>query len=372
MKELHPIGWYASRIAPHLPREAFKPVPSRLWGGLAYLVTGTAGILAIGLNDLPLLANMLLSVVIGMSFGGLGFLGHEILHGTVVKNAALRDFLGAIAFWQFSLGPKLWRKWHNMEHHANTQDHDHDPDAWATMEELYTRPAMRWAYRLPRWVRTTANFTSFALFFSIHSFLMFKRYVGQFKSRDRVIVVLQLVMPYAFWFTLLALMGPYKWVFAYVLPLMMANAMVIGYIATNHQLNPLTDVNDPLANSLSVTVPRWVDVLHLNFSYHTEHHVFPGMNPKWAPLVKAQIKRLWPDLYFEMPMTRALRTLAATPRLYGLNHVDLVDPQLSLAYGTLGHGLDHENVTPRPTKLYAGTEAESATNLSLHPLQQGD
>ena len=370
MKEMHSIGWYASRVAPHLPKEAFKPAPVRLWGGLAYLLLTKAGIAAIWLFALPLWANLLLSLVIGMSFAGMGFLGHEILHGTVVKNARLRDFLGAIAFWQFSLGPKLWRKWHNMEHHANTQDHDHDPDAWATMEELYTRPAMRWAYRLPRWVRTVANFSSFLLFFSIHGFLMFRRYAGEFKGADRTRVVLQLVVPYAFWFSLLPLMGPYKWLFAYLVPLMLANFMVICYIATNHQLNPLTDVNDPLANSLSVTVPRWVDVLHFNFSYHTEHHLFPGMNPRWAPLVKAQVKRLWPELYHEMPFTTALRMLAATPRVYG-TQVDLVDPGAGLTYGTLGNGLDYRNVVARPIALQQSGE-ESGVGLGMSPLQQGD
>lgn len=28
-----------------------------------------------------------------------------------------------------------------------------------------------------------------------------------------------------------------------------------------------------LANSLSVTVPSWIDWLHFNFSHHTEHHM---------------------------------------------------------------------------------------------------
>ncbi len=30
MKELHSFGWYAARIAPLMPKKAFKPVPARL------------------------------------------------------------------------------------------------------------------------------------------------------------------------------------------------------------------------------------------------------------------------------------------------------------------------------------------------------
>jgi fatty acid desaturase len=272
------------------------------------------------------------------------------MHGSVVKTAWLRDLLGMIAFAQFSLGPKLWRKWHNMEHHGHTQDADHDPDAWATMEELYKRPFLRWVYRFPPSFRAFVNFTSFTLFFTFHALLMFRRFVPEMKPRDRVVAWLQLLLPTGFWLGLLFWMGPARWLFAYVLPLMMANFLVICYISTNHQLNPLVPVNDPLANSLSVTVPRWVDVLHLNFSYHTEHHLFPGMNPRWAPLVKAHIKQLWPDRYHEMPMWLALRTLWRTPRIY-FERTDLVDPHRGKGYGSLGHGLDARCVRPHPVQL---------------------
>ena len=110
-------------------------------------------------------------------------------------------------------------------------------------------------------------------------------------------------------------MGPGKWLFAYVIPLLIANFIVMAYIATNHRLNPIVPVNDPLANCLSVTVPRWVDVLHFNFSYHTEHHLFPAMSSKYYPLVKEKIKEMWPERYHEMPMTKAL-ALWNTPRVY--------------------------------------------------------
>ncbi|HYF93173.1 MAG TPA: fatty acid desaturase [Symbiobacteriaceae bacterium] len=366
MNERHPIGWYASRVAPHLPEKAFRPAPERLWGGLAYLTITVAGIAAIGLYTLHPLVMLALSLAIGTGFAGMGFLAHEILHGSVVRTAWLRDLLGGVAFVQFGVGPKLWRKWHNMEHHAHTQDADIDPDAWATMEELYRRPALRWVYRLPNWVRATANFTSFTLFFIVHGLLMFKRYNGAFKSRERMAVIGQAVLPWTLWLSLLVLIGPGKWLFAYLLPVMMANFLVICYISTNHQLNPLTDVNDPLANSLSVTAPRWVHVLHMNFGYHTEHHLFPGMNPKWAPLVKAEIVRRWPERYHAMPWLRALVTLARTPRIYH-NQVELVDPHRRLAYGSLGHGLNPSTVAPRPAHDLPAAELP----FGLQP-QQGD
>lgn len=344
------MGWYAQQTAPLLPAEAFKPAPVRLWGGLAYLVLAVGSMVTIGLYDLHPMLNLALALVIGQSFAGLGFLGHEILHGTVVKNARLRDFLGAVAFAQFSLGPKLWRKWHNMEHHAHTQEEHTDPDAMGTLEKFYQRPALQWLYVLHPSVRSFISFASFLLFFSVFCLLMLKRYFREFKQQEKPVVIAQMVWPFVLWFSLLPILGPVKWLFAYVLPLMVANFLVISYISTNHQLSPLTDVNDPLANSLTVTVPRWVDVLHFNFSHHVEHHVFPGMSPKYAPAVKAKLKEMFPDQYQEMPFTQALAALWKTPRIYK-DHTELVDPVREMAFGSLGNGLDPKRIEPRKVTL---------------------
>jgi fatty acid desaturase len=159
-------------------------------------------------------------------------------------------------------------------------------------------------------------------------------------------VWLQLLLPWAGWISLLFIMGPAKWFFAYLLPLLIANFIVMAYIATNHRLNPLTDVNDPLANSLTVTLPRWVDVLHFNFSYHTEHHLFPGVSSKYYPLVKARIKEMWPERYHEMPMHKALKALWKTPRVY-YNETEFIDPREQNLYNSLGHGLDPDQIEYR-------------------------
>jgi hypothetical protein len=91
------------------------------------------------------------------------------------------------------------------------------------------------------------------------------------------------------------------------------------------------------------------------------------MNPKWGPLVQAEILKEWPEQYHAMPWLQALATLARTPRIYH-NQVDLVDPHRMLAYGSLGQGLDPNAVSPRRVDLEF-PEAES--DFGLQP-QQGD
>ena len=69
------------------------------------------------------------------------------------------------------------------------------------------------------------------------------------------------------------------------------------YIFTNHSKNPLCESNDPLASSTSVAVPHVFDKLHQNFSFHTEHHLFPGMSSEHYPLVSELLKKEFPERY---------------------------------------------------------------------------
>lgn len=366
-KKFHSFGWYAGRIAPHLPRKAFKPVPGRLWGGLAYLIVAISGVLAIGIFDLNPWFNLLIAVILGASFAAMGFLGHEILHGTVVKKRWHRDLLGAIAFWPLSTGPQLWRKWHNRGHHIHTQDEEHDPDAWPTMEKYSKHRLIRLIYRIPFSLRSLGNFLTLTVMFSLHSAKMFIQYIKEFDPKERQKVCVQFILPWGSWIGLLVLIGFEKWVFAYFIPLLIANFIVMCYISTNHRLNPLVPVNDPLANSLSVTVPKWVDVLHFNFSHHTEHHLFPGMSSKYYPMVKKHIKKLWPDRYHEMPMGTALKALWKTPRVY-YHKNELIDPSQGRLYGSLGNGLNPSDIRYRQVDIEK--ETARTPKFSVKPADQ--
>ncbi len=350
MNQLHTFGWYAKKISPLLPKKAFKPVPSRLWGGLAYFMIAVAGLLAIGLFDLHLLYNFAIAILLGLSYAGMGFLGHEILHGTVIRKSWLRDLLGTIAFWPLNTGSLLWRTWHNLNHHVYTQHEEKDPDAWPSLEQFLDKPLLKWTYRLPLPIRSIIGFISLSITFTIHSFMMLIRFTKELNRKKKSTIWLQLILPWSSWIGLLFVIGFNKWLFAYLLPLLIANFIVMSYISTNHRLNPLVDTNDPLANSLSLKVPKWVNILHFNFSLHTEHHIFPGMNPKYYPLVKKHIKALWPERYHEMPLGNALKALWKTPRIY-YKKKEVIDPYQGKLYGLLGNGLTLKDIKIRKINL---------------------
>src|SRR5690242_6171172 len=102
---VRPLSHYAKEVRPELPDHAFETVPTRLvW--LAFHVSLIAfGITAIALKWGPAIV---WSLVIGHSFAGCAFVGHETMHGAVVRNSRLRVLIGWICFLPFTLSPRLW------------------------------------------------------------------------------------------------------------------------------------------------------------------------------------------------------------------------------------------------------------------------
>ncbi|WP_052351722.1 fatty acid desaturase family protein, partial [Deinococcus pimensis] len=338
MNELQHLGLYARELKKHLPRSVFDPVPSRLLWLIPHVLVVALGALAILATAWPLLLKLVVSVLMGLSLATLGFLAHEVLHGSVVKTPWLRDAIGGLLFSPFGLSPRLWRRWHNVEHHGHTQHPDLDPDAFDTLESYDGHVGVRALSKLPPRARSFLYFVSFSFWFSLHSLLILRSFWGKLAPRDRRVILLQTVTPYAVWAALALLVGPGPFALLFVLPVMVGNFLVISYIATNHGLNPMTETNDPLVNSLSVRNPRWLDVLHLNFSHHVEHHVLPGVNPVHAPKVREVLRTLYPDRYQEMPWGAALAALWRTPRWYGADRVSFTDPE-GRVFPSLGYGL---------------------------------
>jgi fatty acid desaturase len=78
----------------------------------------------------------------------------------------------------------------------------------------------------------------------------------------------------------------------------------------------MTSENDPLLNSASIKVAKLFDQLHLNFSYHTEHHIFPGINSDYYPLVQELLKTYYPERFNLLGAGEAWYLLRHTPRHY--------------------------------------------------------
>lgn len=331
---LFPQSTYVRALRPALPPEAFAPARSRLVALPVTVAVVAVAILALARGAVPWWLAPVLSLVIGASFAILAFIAHETMHGAIVRGRRLRHAIAWIAFLPFVLSPRLWSAWHDRVHHARA-NHADDPDTYPTLAQYAASPVARFAvdHFSPgggRWRGVLSLLLGFTGQ-STQQLLGAGRYL---KRRQHLEAIAETALGVAVWATVAWLVGPLGFVFAFVLPLMIGNAIVMAFILTNHSLSPRVDVNDPLVSSLSVTTPRWVEWLTLGFGYHVEHHLFPAMSSRHARAVRAAVIERWPERYQSMRLVDALRLLHRTARVYK-DATTLIDPRTQREYAAL-------------------------------------
>ena len=335
---LKTISSYASALRPLLTKDAFAPALSRLLWLPVHLLSITAATLAIAFGWVAWPVALLLSLVIGASFAGLTFVGHEALHGALVRGKTGRRIVGWVGFMPFAVSPRLWEAWHNRVHHGNTNRSGADPDAYPTLHEYQQSRAVKWVtdWVAPGRSRLAGAF-SLLFGFSVQSahVLATARKSGMLSSKEHRLALLESGAAVLVWVALAIALGPVAFLLTFALPLLVGNAIIMALILTNHSLSPHTEVNDPLVNSLSVTGPRFLEWLTLGFGYHVEHHLFPAMSARHHARVRALLMRSWPERYQSMPYFRALLALHRSPRVYQTATM-LLDPQSGRVTQTLG------------------------------------
>ncbi len=338
--ERHSVQHYAREVRPHLAPGVFRPAPGRLLWLPVHLaiIVGLATYVVRGAPPWPVA--VLCALVAGHSWGCLGFLAHEAMHHALTRNRALEKLVGYCGFGLYGLSPTLWTAWHNQAHHGNTGKPVADPDGFGTLGFWQKSRVVRLLETFAPGSGHKRSAAFLFVWFSVHSLLVLvfhSRRNGYYERISQRTVLAESGAMLVFWLGVLALVGPWNFLFIYVLPVLIANAMVMSYIATNHFLNSLTDVNDPLANTLSVTGPRWLEGLHLQFGYHVEHHMFPTMSGRHAPVVRDVLVQLYGDRYLSMPHARALRLLYARPKLHH-GPDTLIDPRTMATFDALAPG----------------------------------
>lgn len=336
--ELKTLGSYQQEIKKHLPAGIFKRVPSRILFFVGFLCANIFLVYSIVHYDPAWYIKLLAACLIGNFNAGMAFFVHETLHGSVVKNKFLQDVIGFFGFSPFLVSPTYWRFWHNNLHHGNTQFIFKDPDAFPTLSVFKRSKFMRIVFKLSPGSGNFLSYFYLSYWFSFQSvlnqsYMRFKNKMWNDMDHSRVTIE----------FISLCLMagGYLYWVkgenllWLVLIPFAVQNYVILSYIITNHNLSPLTKINDPLVNSLTVTTNPFVDLIHLNFGYHVEHHLFPRVSPAHAKTLHKSLKELYPESYQYMPKWKALKYLYLTPRIYK-NHEELIHPLTLETFPTLG------------------------------------
>lgn len=334
------VQQYAREVRQHVPAAIFQPAPGRLlWLPVHLTIIAGLGLYVVAAAP-PWYLALGCAIVTGHSWACLAFLAHETLHHAVVKSRAVERLVGYCGLGIFCLSPTLWTAWHNQAHHGNTGNPDADPDTLGTLGSWQHSAVDRAFEKVAPGSGHKRSAAFFFVTFSVHclSVLVFHSRRSNYYARiSRRVVYVETAGMLAFWIAVFALAGARSFLFIYVLPVLVANAVTMSYIATNHFLNSLTDINDPLVNALSVTNPRWLEAMHLQFGYHVEHHVLPTVSGRHAPVVRDALVRLYGDRYLTMPHGLALRLLYTRPKLHD-THDTLVDPRTMERFHTLAPG----------------------------------
>ncbi len=331
-----PQSAYVRELRPELPADVFEPARSRLALIPCHLLVIAAAIVATASGRVPWLLVPLLSVVIGVSFASLTFVAHETVHGGIVHGHTARHIVAWVGFLLFTLSPRLWAAWHDRVHHANANLAG-DPDVYPTLAEYGASRRVRFfvdAFSMGgrRWRGTLSLILGFTVQ-STHQLFTARRH-RLLRVPTFVLAIAETLAGVALWAFIAVTVGFVSFLFVFVLPLLVANAIVMSFILTNHSLSPRVEINDPLVSGLSVTAPRWIEWITLQFGYHVEHHLFPAMSSRHARQVRDLLRQRWPQRYQSMPLARALRELHRTARVYK-DAVTLVDPRSGREFATL-------------------------------------
>jgi len=326
---------YAKKLRPLLPTEAFLPDPNKvliLLINLMILIVGWA--IASYLDRWHwyyLCLYLPIAIVMGNSIAVLGFSSHNLLHSSVITNPWLRQALSLSGFAMLWMPPTLWKAVHNREHHNKTNS-EQDPDR----NYLYSQPN-NWGKWLQNLFIPSSEVNPILLvigmghiwgmyvFRHLTSVLFFNNRSARYpvvafsvSTKERITIAFETLILIGIHVLLLVSLhfSPLQILFGYFIPIWIGYAIAIYYILTHHLLCRMTSINDVLTNTISIRVPKIFDLLHVNFSYHTEHHIFPGMNPDYYPMVQELLLTHYPERFNLMNADNVWKLMLQTPRHY--------------------------------------------------------
>jgi Fatty acid desaturase len=326
---------YAKKLRPLLPSDAFEPDPSKL--GILLI---NLGILLLGwgiadnLDRWPVYLLWLylpLAAIMGNSIIVLLFSSHDLMHGSVQKKSRLTYPIAFLGLSMLLMPPTQWKSLHNLVHHNNTNslaDPDRNylyqqPDTWGKWIQNLFVPSVEVN---PLWLIVgMAGSWAVHNFRNLSSVLLFNDKSVDYvpaaftvSPKDRLKIALECLGILGIHLGVLFYLefNPIKVALAYILPIAIGHAGAMFYIYTNHMGCRMTSINDPLINSASLRVPKIFDLLHFNFSHHTEHHIFPSINSNYYPMVQELLQIHYPDRLNLIDAGQAWRLLMETPRHY--------------------------------------------------------
>ena len=323
--EVKPHAEYIREVKKLVSHEAFKPAPKKLRFLIGYLI-----LLFITYYVFQLTTNIyhyfFLTLVTTHCLSCIGFLAHELSHNSIVRNKMQRYILELLA-WGVNLIPAtLWDRVHNHTHHTQINT-PKDPDRiylhteksiatkiytkifYVNVENFNWNPLVLFHF-IPYITRNII-----AVFYKGNAKPGIVPFKPVYSTHQRKKIIIELAVISLLQIAIFLLVGKnwLAYLFASPVTLLLTSAVFNVYIYTNHFLNDVSEESDPILGTTSVKVPNIINKLHFNFSYHTEHHLFPSMNSDYYPELHKILKEKYPERYNYLRLKDAWRKLWGNP-----------------------------------------------------------
>lgn len=316
MKPL-PLSYYHKELREIIPKEALKPATYKLLPMFFHVFLFFIYVYSIN-HFQSTFSTIGFSILAGISIACIFLYSHELSHGIIVrKQPAL--YLLQNFFWAFSgIPPTVWKRVHNLSHHSHVNTYN-DPDRKTFKSEagffnniynLFIYPNKKLRYSL------TVGFAM--MFYSTkHILSVFYRngkrpaivtYRPEYTKKEIRTVFFELLYIMFFWGLIWFYLGLSQGLAFSLISWTVYSAGVIIFIITQHQRDPVfIDVADPLLTTTSVIIPSWLDWIIDWHSFHVEHHIFPGINFDYYPLISEKIEEKFLEKYERIPLFKAVK-----------------------------------------------------------------
>jgi len=312
---------YVTRLRPLLPARAFRPNARAYVPITIHVVIIICAWIACHYSNR--LWWPLITVVIGNSMSCLAILAHDVSHRSVTRNRHLLYPTELVLFGLILLPPTLWRRLHAMHHaHLNTSQ---DPERRYLASELSLTGTIVAAALYPNkplrfnplcllyWVAYPIRHGIAALLYRERNKPDFVTAKPRYSAEDKRWIAFEILWIATLQIGLATFVGKVGLIAVSVLPLCITSAVLSWYFFVTHGLKPIAEGDDTLAASTSLILPALCDKLHSNFSYHTEHHLFPAVHPIYYPAVSALLHTHFPHRYHRVPIFQAWSGLLQSP-----------------------------------------------------------
>jgi len=231
------------------------------------------GLAAFDLQGAAAWAGRILSVAMAAAaLNAFYLLSHEGHHQLLFRRPALNHLANVLLCVPLLHAPTAYRVLHTLHHRhlGGPGDPDH-------FHNYTTSARLRWALH---WVRLTMGML---VYMPLIPVIAFRRATVS----ERRAIVLEYAAMTAVWIAVFASL-PIGTLFA----VWLGPGIVVGYVSAVRAVaqHALTDADDPLLASRSVTSNRLVAFLLLNENFHLEHHLFPEIPSYHLPRLRTLLQ----------------------------------------------------------------------------------